>query len=244
MLSTLIGLLFTTTVTYEKYEEPPQIALEAGQFEPLTIEEKVVLYLGEEMLPVIECESHFRQFDESGDPLINPLSGTVGITQIHPVWFPEVRERNLDIWGSVDDNLRMAKIIMEKQGKEAWECYTKPKYQVVVENANTGQIEANNEGYSCVEYVQSKLGVADGAFMGDAHTIQPNTDSPEVGDVLLTNESPWGHVAIIHDIQDKFYILDESNVNGDGKVTIGRKIAADSDKIRGYFTFDTPDLSG
>lgn len=211
-------------------EDQPKHYLEPNQFQELTIEEKVSLYLGEDMLPVINCESEFRQFDKDGKTLESE-TGDVGISQISPIWFEEAKERNLDIWNSLDDNLIMARHIIRKQGKSAWVCH--PDYKG--EKPERLKIE-HYTGGQCVDFVQYVKGENDG-FIGNARDIKPNSDVPLIGQVVLTSESEWGHVALIDDIQDGDLILIESNYNGDGKVTKGRRLAINSPLIRGYYHF-------
>jgi hypothetical protein len=74
------------------------------------------------MLEVIQCESGFRHFDKSGNVLIG-ITGDVGIMQIAPqYWDKEAKELGYNIY-TVAGNLAMGKIIMEKQGRNAWVCY-------------------------------------------------------------------------------------------------------------------------
>lgn len=73
------------------------------------------------MLDVIQCESGFRQFDSSGKTLKSNTSdyGTMQINQVH---LQEAKRLGLDIFNSVEDNIKMGRIIYESQGLHAWTC--------------------------------------------------------------------------------------------------------------------------
>jgi len=76
------------------------------------------------MLSVVKCESEFRQFKKNGDPLISPTSD-VGVMQINQVHWKEARKLGLDIFNNEDDNIKMGRIVYEKQGINAWSCNSK-----------------------------------------------------------------------------------------------------------------------
>lgn len=78
-----------------------------------------------------------------------------------------------------------------------------------------------------------------GEKWGNARDIKPNSQEPNIGNLVLTNESHLGHVAVITDIRDNQLILSESNLNWDGLVTHGRELSATSTVIRGYFDLST-----
>lgn len=70
---------------------------------------------------VIECESHFRQFDASGEVLRSDTDD-VGATQINlHYWLDESKKLGYDIY-TLDGNLKMARVVYERQGVEAWTC--------------------------------------------------------------------------------------------------------------------------
>lgn len=86
---------------------------------------KVALLFPDEprMLAVIQCESKFRQFTADGTPLYSHTND-VGVAQINiPTWGAEAKRLGLDIYNSEDDNLTMARIVLQKQGITAWTCY-------------------------------------------------------------------------------------------------------------------------
>lgn len=73
------------------------------------------------MLDIVQCESQFRQFDKNGNTLRSKTSD-IGIMQINRVHWKEANRLGLDIWNSVDDNIKMGKIIYDIQGIDAWSC--------------------------------------------------------------------------------------------------------------------------
>jgi hypothetical protein len=78
--------------------------------------------LGPEMVAIIRCESNFKQFNDNGTPLVSRTSD-VGISQINQVHWARAKSLGLDIFNSENDNIIMAKIILEEQGKDAWTCH-------------------------------------------------------------------------------------------------------------------------
>lgn len=76
-----------------------------------------------EMSVVVRCESKYRQFDASGNPL-ESVTGDWGLTQINAkTWDARAKAEGLDYKHSVDDNIAMAKIVLKEQGITAWTCY-------------------------------------------------------------------------------------------------------------------------
>jgi hypothetical protein len=75
-----------------------------------------------EMVRVIECESNFRQYDKNGNPLIG-FTGDIGIMQIAPqYWLEESKKLGHDIY-TAEGNIAMGKVILERQGIDAWVCH-------------------------------------------------------------------------------------------------------------------------
>lgn len=70
---------------------------------------------------IFKCESGLRQFDSSGNPLMSPTHD-VGISQINQTHWDEAKKLGLDIFNSTEDNIKMAKIILQQQGYSAWTC--------------------------------------------------------------------------------------------------------------------------
>ncbi len=73
------------------------------------------------MMDVIYCESKFQQFGKDGKVLKSRTSD-YGVGQINKVHLPEAKRLGLDIFNSVDDNIKMMRIIYDKQGINAWVC--------------------------------------------------------------------------------------------------------------------------
>ena len=66
-----------------------------------------------------------------------------------------------------------------------------------------------------------------------------NSTTPQVGSVVITNESypgsNTGHVAMVNDVSDGYITLTESNYVGPELVSNSRKIPINDPKIQGYF---------
>ena len=88
-----------------------------------TVIDKIKATFPEEprMVEIAWCESRHRQL-VNGKPLISRTSD-VGLMQINQVHWKEAKSRGLDIFYNEDDNIRMGRIVYEKQGVKAWTCY-------------------------------------------------------------------------------------------------------------------------
>ena len=90
---------------------------------PLTIEEKIEETFPEKaelMKRVAQCESGMRQFLDNGEPVQGPTRD-FGLFQIHELsWDAKAQKLNLDYKYSIEDNLKMARYIYDKQGISAW----------------------------------------------------------------------------------------------------------------------------
>jgi hypothetical protein len=76
-----------------------------------------------EMVAIAGCESGFRQFDENGKTVVSKTNDA-GLFQINrDYWDKEADQRGLDYENSLEDNMKMARIVYEKQGLTAWVCY-------------------------------------------------------------------------------------------------------------------------
>lgn len=69
---------------------------------------------------IAKCESGLKQF-HNGKPLMSPTSD-VGIMQINQVHWNEAKRLGLNIFDNIEDNIKMAKIILAQQGYTAWMC--------------------------------------------------------------------------------------------------------------------------
>lgn len=74
-----------------------------------------------QMVKVVGCESAYRQFEGTSTPLLSPTDD-VGVMQINQVHWAEAKALGLDIFNSVDDNIKMGRIVYEQQGLAAWTC--------------------------------------------------------------------------------------------------------------------------
>ncbi len=87
-----------------------------------SIQEKITSVFGDaKMVAILKCESKWRQFSTSTIPLMSPTHD-VGISQINQVQWQEAKDKGLDIFNSLEDNLTMGKIIYDKEGRNAWTC--------------------------------------------------------------------------------------------------------------------------
>jgi len=88
-----------------------------------SIKEKVALAFQDEpiMVDVAYCESRHTQL-VNGKPLISRTSD-VGVMQINQVHWKEAKSLGLDIFYNEDDNIKMGRIVYDKQGVKAWTCY-------------------------------------------------------------------------------------------------------------------------
>lgn len=73
------------------------------------------------MLPIVECESGYRQFAKPGVPLVSPTKD-YGLMQLSYKHIPEATAMGLDIVNSTKDNVAFAKTLYQKQGKTPWVC--------------------------------------------------------------------------------------------------------------------------
>lgn len=73
------------------------------------------------MVDIARCESGFRQFDESGEPLRGHLnSQDIGVFQINEKYHLEASKRlTIDIY-SLDGNIAYGRHLYESQGTRPW----------------------------------------------------------------------------------------------------------------------------
>lgn len=123
------SFVFAETVQAPVPLEAPGSPVEAPK---TTSKEKVLLIFKDpRMVKVLTCESGLKQFRKDGKPIISPTSD-VGIAQINKYHWKRAKNLGLDIFNNEDDNLKMAKIIYDEQGIDAWSafenaCYFKTK---------------------------------------------------------------------------------------------------------------------
>jgi hypothetical protein len=90
--------------------------------EPLSIKERIAKDFSPHMAKVVECESHFRQFDSDGTVLLSPTLD-VGIFQINlKAHLKQSQKMGLDIINSEEDNYKYAKYLFDLYGEKPWVC--------------------------------------------------------------------------------------------------------------------------
>lgn len=89
-------------------------------------------------------------------------------------------------------------------------------------------------GGQCVIFVRNFLNTTKAVVPSVAKKTQTDSQSPQIGDIIKTNESVYGHVAIVIDYTDTTVTILESNVPM-GSERIGtRTLPLTSPKILGY----------
>ena len=68
---------------------------------------------------IVKCESNF--IHEKNGEVLKSHTNDYGIMQINQLWLPEAKELGLDIF-KLEDNIKMGKHILDKQGYDAWFC--------------------------------------------------------------------------------------------------------------------------
>lgn len=97
----------------------------------LDIPNLIAAVFGNDMVPVIRCESNFLQYNpNTGKPYISG-TGDVGTMQINiSTWGKIAQDMGLDIYNSTYDNIIMGEYIFRVSGIGAWSCdrivYGKP----------------------------------------------------------------------------------------------------------------------
>jgi hypothetical protein len=93
--------------------------------QPQSVEQKIEIAFGdkaERMKQIAKCESGMRQFDSAGNTITSHTNDS-GLFQINNrAWDKKALELGLDYKNSEDDNIEMAKYILEHQGINAWVC--------------------------------------------------------------------------------------------------------------------------
>lgn len=86
---------------------------------------------------------------------------------------------------------------------------------------------------SCVLYAKALTGYT--KSIGVARRWTKNSPVPVVGGVVITNESPAGHVAFVAALDGDIMTLDEANYTR-CKVTAGRKLNVNNPIVLGFWT--------
>lgn len=187
---------------------------------------------------IIFCESSWQHYYKDGSVKIS--NGNVGLAQINiGAHKKEYEALGLDIYNPYD-NLRYAIILYKRNGIKDWDKWSGHCFRPRLEKEGIFLNVKNLEGQiggQCVEFVEDlfKNWLAIG---GRADEIIPNSDNPKAGGTVLTEEGASGHIAYIYEIKEGKIILLESNYYNDGKITFGRELEIDSQKIRGYYNFN------
>lgn len=87
--------------------------------------------------------------------------------------------------------------------------------------------------YECVFYVQ-RLYPGIHTRNGWARTFPINSRVPQIGGVVVLEEGPWGHVALVSDILQGKIVLSEANYVYH-RITNGRTVPLNSSDIKGYY---------
>ena len=88
-----------------------------------TLQEYVTNYFSDApiMVDIAQCESHFRQFDNSGSIHRGTINHSdVGVMQINEYYHADEAEKlGLDLY-TIDGNLQFARYLYEKEGTTPW----------------------------------------------------------------------------------------------------------------------------
>lgn len=120
----------------------------------------------------------------------------------------------------------------------------KPKAQpkpTVVAKGNQKLTVVSWNRVQCVMYAYERTGNEELLGHKVAGKIPTDTQTPQIGAVVITSEGLYGHAAVVKDIVDGQLVLDESNYintnyKSGGPVTTGRTLPVDSPLIKGYVT--------
>lgn len=85
----------------------------------------------------------------------------------------------------------------------------------------------------CVIGVRKYFGVPYSELRGAARSNKPDTQTPEIGSVIIMNMSKWGHVGMVIAKDDNKVTYIDWNGGGSGRGTI-RTIAINDKRIIGY----------
>ncbi len=78
----------------------------------------VTTVYGERMAKIVKCESGYNLNKHNYS---DPHGGSYGLFQINKPWAKTAQQMGLDIM-KPDDNFKFAKVILDKQGLNAWSC--------------------------------------------------------------------------------------------------------------------------
>jgi hypothetical protein len=89
------------------------------------------------------------------------------------------------------------------------------------------------KGGQCVVFVRQFTGVARSQVAGMAKFVKTNSSAPQIGSIVKTKESRYGHVAVVVAITEEQILVVESNYSWNQRISM-RWISKQSSKIVGY----------
>ncbi len=88
-------------------------------------------------------------------------------------------------------------------------------------------------GGQCVTFARNFTQASSTIVSGVAKNVQTNTTTPEIGAIVKTNESRFGHLAVLISMDGNTGTVVDSNYGWNGIIRI-REIQLDDPKIVGY----------
>ena len=92
-------------------------------------------------------------------------------------------------------------------------------------------------GGACVTFARNFTESSTDTVSGMAKNVATNTTTPEIGAIVKTNESRFGHLAVVIGLTDDTATVVEANYHWNGVIGI-REIPLDDPKIVGYLTIN------
>lgn len=119
----LLTLVLPLTVFASTYEERAEMRETDRLVSSEEIKTLVEAIFGptSPMIPTLQCESSFRQFDSSG-VILRSSTNDVGIAQINvEAHGQDAMERGIDIY-TIEGNLKYARLLFDQSGTLPWVC--------------------------------------------------------------------------------------------------------------------------
>lgn len=88
-------------------------------------------------------------------------------------------------------------------------------------------------GGPCVTFARVFTQATPDVVGGMARAVKTNTTTPEIGAIIKTNESSYGHLAVVIGIDEETVTVVEANYHWNGIIDI-REIGVDDPRIMGY----------
>ena len=92
-------------------------------------------------------------------------------------------------------------------------------------------------GGQCVTFARNYTKATPEIVVGMAKKVSTNTTTPEIGAIVKTNESKFGHLAVVIAITDETETVVESNYHWNEVISI-RQISLTDPRIVGYLTIN------